>query len=194
MIIDNSPYDRMSPKDLIAAIFKNAREIHTLAGDDQRIKAKATLIQTAAAHLPRMAQLLEDREMTFRENLRHLDRKHVEVDRLFSERIQLEAAPELEKAGLSPHGFFVYLLCGEDGQVMYVGQSTNILSRLGSHMGARWKREGTVEVKLIRCSNNEQMMRLETLLIRQHAPPWNTAGVDYRVLQARREAKRVTSC
>lgn len=39
-----------------------------------------------------------------------------------------------------PHGYYVYLLWGADpDKPLYVGQSSNILSRLGSHMSKRGK-------------------------------------------------------
>lgn len=81
--------------------------------------------------------------------------------------------------GFDPRGFFVYELWGEDSsRPLYVGQSSNVLARLGSHLGDAVKRASVRRVSLIRCRDFEQMDRLEARLIAQHQPPWNVIGTD----------------
>jgi hypothetical protein len=71
-------------------------------------------------------------------------------------------------------GFFVYLLIGHHDKPIYIGQSTNILSRLGSHMSGN-KRELTSKVQIIRCRNKKSMNLTESILIKQHQPMLNVA-------------------
>uniref|UniRef100_A1UJS0 Excinuclease ABC, C subunit domain protein n=2 Tax=unclassified Mycobacterium TaxID=2642494 RepID=A1UJS0_MYCSK len=76
----------------------------------------------------------------------------------------------------NPHGGFVYLLWGEDPNTpLYVGQSTNILSRLGAHMGDKTKRALVKRVQLIRCST-EKLADTEWRLIQHYQPPLNVVG------------------
>lgn len=95
----------------------------------------------------------------------------------------LNAVAGLEAAGLGeafdPRGFFVYCLWGaEDDRPLYVGQSSNILARLGSHLGDPAKRRLVRSVTLVRCSTYRRMMTLEGRLIRKYNPQFNTAGCD----------------
>lgn len=77
-----------------------------------------------------------------------------------------------------PRGFFVYCLWGESDQVpLYVGQSGNILNRLGSHLGEARKRHKVTRITLLRCKNRGAMDRTEQSLIRRYQPPWNTTGI-----------------
>jgi hypothetical protein len=68
-----------------------------------------------------------------------------------------------------PQGYFVYLLLGADGYPMYVGQSSNILARLGSHMADPVKRDLSHRVTVLRCETKAQMDDTERRLI-QHYP------------------------
>lgn len=77
---------------------------------------------------------------------------------------------------LDPKGFFVYILWSKT-DTLYVGQSSNVLGRVGSHLAARAKSAHVSRVDLIRCETRDEMMRVEKVLIRRHAPPWNTAHV-----------------
>ena len=82
----------------------------------------------------------------------------------------------------NPHGFFVYLLWGTDENTpIYVGQSSNVLSRLGSHLGNREKRQLTRHVQIMRCANKSAMDRTEGALIRRYQPPLNVIGVGDRI-------------
>jgi hypothetical protein len=82
-------------------------------------------------------------------------------------------------AYLDPHGFYVYLLRESAGKPpIYVGQSTNILSRLGSHMTAPDRRYRVKHIEVLRCKNRRQMDLTEARLIRHFKPELNTMGVD----------------
>jgi hypothetical protein len=86
------------------------------------------------------------------------------------------AVPRLsDKLGdlLDPHGFFVYLLLGEGSEPLYVGQSRNIFTRLGTHMGPRNHRDLVKKVRLIRCADDASMRRIETSLIHELGPRLN---------------------
>jgi predicted GIY-YIG superfamily endonuclease len=79
---------------------------------------------------------------------------------------------------IDPGGFYVYLLWGDDEtRPLYVGQSTNIFSRLGSHMSDPKKRYRIQTVSVIRCETERQMGTTELRLIRKYRPELNTAGV-----------------
>jgi predicted GIY-YIG superfamily endonuclease len=83
-------------------------------------------------------------------------------------------------AEFDPHGFFVYVLW-DDRRRLYVGKSTNVLQRLGQHMGKKNKRDLVTRVQFIRCKSERAMRDKETQLIRMHRPPMNThVPGDYR--------------
>jgi hypothetical protein len=73
-------------------------------------------------------------------------------------------------------GFFVYTLHGGKGEVLYVGQSTNVLSRLGNHLGETKKRNEVHHVSLIKCDSKLTMNQLEARMIKLEQPPWNRNG------------------
>lgn len=73
-----------------------------------------------------------------------------------------------------PRGFFVYILWGSDDPI-YVGQSTNVIARLGSHMTDPGKRSATERIQLIRCDSRDQMCSTERHLIARYRPPLNIA-------------------
>lgn len=76
------------------------------------------------------------------------------------------------------HGFYVYILWGADeDNPLYIGQSRNVLSRLGQHMADKEKRYLVRSVQLIKCSGRATMCRTEPALIREYSPPLNTVGV-----------------
>lgn len=78
-----------------------------------------------------------------------------------------------------PRGYFVYVLWGSHPEVpVYVGQSTNILARLGSHLGDKAKRTLVERVQLIRCRGQHGMNRLEAELIYKYNPTLNVSGTD----------------
>lgn len=80
--------------------------------------------------------------------------------------------------GFDPHGFFVYVLWGDqqDSRPLYVGQSTNLLARLGTHLGEAAKKDAVRKVTLIRCDTKAQMDDTETQLIIHYGPYWNIQG------------------
>jgi hypothetical protein len=79
---------------------------------------------------------------------------------------------------MDPNGYYVYLLWGiEEDRPLYVGQSTNIFSRLGSHMNDPVKRARVRRVMVIGCKTERQMDSTELRLIRKYRPELNTAGV-----------------
>lgn len=80
---------------------------------------------------------------------------------------------------LDPHGFYVYCLWGDsDARPLYVGQSSNLLGRLGSHLNDRRKRHLIKRVTLIKCTAYGHMMATEARLIAHYQPPLNTVGID----------------
>lgn len=98
------------------------------------------------------------------------------------QQVRQRAVDEVIESGLEanfdPHGFFVYLLWGDATDApIYVGQSTNVLSRLGTHLGNRDKRRLTRRVQLLRCTNKNVMDRTEGFLIRKFQPIFNIQGV-----------------
>ncbi|MGH3644371.1 MAG: hypothetical protein ACRDUX_35735 [Mycobacterium sp.] len=76
-----------------------------------------------------------------------------------------------------PRGCFVYILWGDDPErPVYVGKSTNVLSRLGSHMQPSSAKGGLVRrVQLMRCRDRPTMDRTEVRLIHQYRPLLNVA-------------------
>jgi excinuclease UvrABC nuclease subunit len=81
----------------------------------------------------------------------------------------------INPVAINPHGFNVYiLLTGLD--VLYVGQSTNILARLGSHLSDPSKRSAVTSVRIISCKTKREMDQLEMSLIGFYQPPLNIRG------------------
>lgn len=79
-----------------------------------------------------------------------------------------------------PHGYFVYLLWGGPHlqSPLYVGMSTNIFGRLGTHLYDKRKHSYVTSVQLIRCESEPVMRKLELKLIRKYRPAWNIKGVE----------------
>jgi excinuclease UvrABC nuclease subunit len=77
---------------------------------------------------------------------------------------------------LNPHGFNVYLLCEDSGRPIYVGQSANILSRLGTHLSQVEKRSRVTSVQVINCDTRQAMDDLELALIKIYQPSLNVRG------------------
>lgn len=85
----------------------------------------------------------------------------------------------------NPNGFFVYQLIGANDEVLYVGQSENVMSRIGSRLYDPLKRGAIERVRLVRCLTREDMNKLELTLIAEFCPRWNILGVPADVLVAR---------
>jgi predicted GIY-YIG superfamily endonuclease len=71
----------------------------------------------------------------------------------------------------NPWGFFVYILWSNE-TVIYVGQSTNVFSRVGSHLTSE-KSSLLTGVSFIRCESEQEMLQLEWSLIRHYRPRFN---------------------
>lgn len=85
-------------------------------------------------------------------------------------------------ANLPVAGLFCYILWGDDPAIpVYVGQSTNILARLGNHLQDKKKRSLVRRVQLIECESIPAMMALESKLIIEYRPLLNVAGVPVEV-------------
>ena len=77
--------------------------------------------------------------------------------------------------GFNPHGYFVYCLWGDDHSCpIYVGQSTNVMGRLGSHVNTKGAQIRCVT--LLRCRSQRQMEGIETRMIDHYQPPLNIRG------------------
>lgn len=76
---------------------------------------------------------------------------------------------------IDPHGHFVYILWGED-EPIYIGMSSNILSRIGRHMDSSDKRAATKRIQLIRCIDRAKAADTEWSLIGKYCPRLNIAG------------------
>lgn len=91
-------------------------------------------------------------------------------------------AASLETA-IDTSGYVVYFLWGDDlEQPLYIGRSTNVLARLGAHLGHGTKRRSVRKVSMIRCPTEQVMCKVEERMIRIYRPPWNSVGtpVDHR--------------
>ena len=69
---------------------------------------------------------------------------------------------------------FVYFLINELDEVVYVGKTEHILSRLGQHASNPGKRAYFCTVAIVACDAN-QLDDLETYFIEQLQPPLNIA-------------------
>ncbi len=79
---------------------------------------------------------------------------------------------------IDPHGHYVYCLWGDDTEKpLYVGRSSNVLGRIGTHFTEREKRTLLRRVTLTRCDDFDAMCELERRLIAALRPPLNIAGV-----------------
>jgi hypothetical protein len=77
----------------------------------------------------------------------------------------------------NPHGFYVYYLWSDAGELLYVGRSTNVLSRLGVHMTTPDRRREIARVATVEHPDAASMKRAEERAIKAHRPPWNVVGV-----------------
>jgi hypothetical protein len=112
-----------------------------------------------------------------RERSKSFDRR-VDAEQFLAIREKARVRAELlasDGDGIDPAGYYVYLLWAIEGDAkpVYIGQSGNILARLGSHLGDPSKRAGVGWITLIRCTSQQAMMRREAELIRKYRPAWN---------------------
>lgn len=76
---------------------------------------------------------------------------------------------------LDPRGDYVYVLRDDTGPI-YVGSSSNVMSRIGTHMEDQGKRSATEMVEIIRCPDRTNMLDTERFLIQKYRPPLNILG------------------
>lgn len=153
-----------------ASLQKLSLELLTTLDADRHAELRHRLhcfSQVAALHLQGAAE--------------RLDRKGAAEDRarkVYESKLDRLHAANLNEAGFAVRGFCVYFLWSSDtDRPLYIGQSTNVLSRLGSHLGDREKRARVERVTILRLSTRRGMDTEERRLIRLHRPPWNLAGV-----------------
>lgn len=151
---------------------------------DGELSSLAEAGREVAEHVRREVARLEAERRRAAENERELWKSAEKAVRNANTRAENALAglvvSELDKA-FDPDGCFVYCLWGRDRKVpIYVGKSTNILSRLGAHMNDSTKRILTYRITLLRCANEMQMDATERRLIARYQPELNTAGITAR--------------
>lgn len=102
------------------------------------------------------------------------------VSRAYARGTELTAALSsgIKKDGINPRGWYVYILWpGKDAEKpLYVGRSSNIFARLGSHMNDPQKRYDTWWVSIIECNGETDMCETEGRLIGHYRPRLNVVG------------------
>ena len=101
-------------------------------------------------------------------------------------RLSVEAQERVVET-LEPAGHYVYVLLQGD-QVLYVGMSSNVLARLGTHTNDRRFLGRLTRVRLIRCKSRAAAIRVEAQLIRALCPLHNIAQMPDTDHISRREA------
>lgn len=100
-----------------------------------------------------------------------------DLQRASAEAIALVAGVGIGES-FDPRGSFVYLLWGKDtARPLYVGESGNVLQRLGAHMSDSGRRNRVERIQLISCASKTGRRALETQLIGKYRPPWNLVGL-----------------
>jgi hypothetical protein len=69
----------------------------------------------------------------------------------------------------------VYLLLNKSGEVVYVGQSRNVLSRMVGHQEKEFQ-----TVKMIHIKEERERLEIEGVLIKTLAPVFNVQGLGFR--------------
>lgn len=92
-------------------------------------------------------------------------------------REQLGNRASIELAEFNPQGFFVYLLWpARMDKPFYIGQSINVLARVGAHMANPDRRHRVERVTLVRCHDEQTMLETEARLIQFYEPELNVLG------------------
>jgi hypothetical protein len=161
--------------------------------DAQQVRVQAVAAKKPRSLSPRAAALRDD--LRERKALAEAERRRVAATTAASIRKHLAQLEITDEVGFKrvrncaeallenlrvdvfdPHGFCVYLLWSDDTErPIYVGQSINVMGRVGSHMTSD-KGPLTRRVQIVRCTSREQMCALEASLIELYQPPMNTAG------------------
>lgn len=85
-----------------------------------------------------------------------------------------------------PEGPGVYFFHGSDGQLLYIGQSSNLRARLGSYRHVRESKHPRRTLRLVariariewrECASAEAAIAEECRLLLENRPPFNRAGV-----------------
>lgn len=163
----------ISPNVELRQLVDDLQEIKHLAEAVKRVNRDDVLTKTAKELHLRAA--LGHRHATGA--LRRLDAN----ERKWQAALIRDALPAGEAVidGFDPHGWFVYILWGNDpDRPLYVGQSTNVLSRLGSHLGQNERRATVRRVSLIRCDTRADMNEVEWDLIAGLRPSLNILGIE----------------
>jgi hypothetical protein len=85
-----------------------------------------------------------------------------------------------------PEGPGVYFFRGSDGQLLYIGQSSHLRARLGSYRHVGEGKHPRRTLRLVAriahiewqdCASAEEAIETERVLLLEHRPPFNRAGV-----------------
>lgn len=128
----------------------------------------------------RQLDKLQSRIKDLQEQLRWKERECAALDRTRrrSEADAAAAAVTTSRSPLeNPWGFYVYYLWGDGDLLLYVGKSTNLLNRLGSHIGDPRKRRAIARITVVEHPDEDAMARAEGCAIRELRPQWNVMGV-----------------
>lgn len=99
-------------------------------------------------------------------------------------RSQLGDFAEVEVEDLNPHGFYVYILWpASEDRPLYIGQSTNVLARVGTHIVNPAKRPRITRITLIKCYSEAAMHETEGRLIDFYEPELNRLGSDRKQIK-----------
>ena len=128
---------------------------------------------------PGDVEALVDEVNRQRASLRHYEAMFSRFAQLYA---QLDTwTPTTGDVGFDPHGFFVYTLWSRAGRRLYIGQSRNVLGRVGDHMSNPERGPSVARITFIKCRTKEAMDDLELKLIRDYQPDWNVVGKDFRL-------------